>query len=128
MFFNTRRKILSLPGHVISSICCSSKLNTKLEVISRYHEVVRSHFVARLKCRSQVRLQVTGHRSGHRSDHRSHKNNRTLFKIVLDDILYKNKTSQGASNYIFFCSELYQIPHMRKHIHVDHARRTCVTA
>ena len=38
-----------LRGHVISSIYSSSKLKTKLEVISRYHEVVRSHFVKQPK-------------------------------------------------------------------------------
>ena len=35
---------MCLRGHVISSIYSSSKLKTKLAVISRYHEVVRSHF------------------------------------------------------------------------------------
>ena len=40
MFFNTRREISCLRGHVISSIYSSSKFKTKLEVISRYHEVV----------------------------------------------------------------------------------------
>ena len=34
---------MSLRGHVISSIYSSSKWKTKLEVILRYHEVVRSH-------------------------------------------------------------------------------------
>ena len=64
---------------------------------------------AGLKCRSQV----TGHRPRHRSDHRpqvrsqvrsqvTHKNNRTLDNTVLIDILlYKNKTSRGTS-IIFF--------------------------
>ena len=42
MFFNTRREILFLCGHVISSIYPWGKLKTKLEVISRSHEVVRS--------------------------------------------------------------------------------------
>ena len=99
---------------------------------------------AGLKCRSQVtgqvtgyksqvRLQVTGyrpglrsdHRSGHRSDHRSH--TQTIghwTKLFLIDILlYKVKQAKEPQLY-FFCSELYQIPHMRKYIHVDHARRT----
>ena len=40
MFFNTRREISCLRGHVIPSICSLSKFKTKLEVISRYHEVV----------------------------------------------------------------------------------------
>ena len=104
---------------------------------------------AGLKCRSQVRSQArlqvtghrpdyrsqatgqvtgqtTGHRSGHRSDHRSHTKTighwTKLFLIGI--LLYKAKEPQ----LYFFCSELYQIPHMRKYIHVDHARRTCVTA
>ena len=45
----------------------------------------------------------------------------------IDVILYKNKTSQGTS-IIFFSFEVYQIPHMGKYFHVDHARRTCITA
>ena len=60
-----------------------------------------------------ARSQVTGHRPRHRSDHRpqvrsqvrsqvTHKNNRTLDNTVLIDILlYKNKTSRGTS-IIFF--------------------------
>ena len=97
---------------------------------------------AGLKCRSQVigqvtgqvtghrpqaRLQVTGHRpghrsdhrpqvrSGHRSDHRSHTKTighwTKLFLIGI--LLHKAKEPQ----LYFFCSELYQIPHMRKYIH-----------
>ena len=45
VFQHSKRNFVSLRGHVISSIYSSSKLKTKLEVISRYHEVVRSHFV-----------------------------------------------------------------------------------
>ena len=45
----------------------------------------------------------------------------------IDVILYKNKTSQGTS-IIFFSFEVDQIPHMGKYFHVDHARRTCITA
>ena len=89
-------------------------------------------------------MQVTGHRSGHRPGYRSqatgqvtghrpqarsqvrpqvrsqvrsqvtHKNNRALDKTVLD--WHFIIQSQGTS-IIFFCSELYQIPHMRKYIH-----------
>ena len=43
----------------------------------------------------------------------------------IDVILNKNKTSQGTS-IIFFSFEVYQIPHMGKYFHVDHARRTCI--
>ena len=44
---HSKRKFVSLCGHITSSIYSSSKLKTpfKLEVISRYHEVVRSHFL-----------------------------------------------------------------------------------
>ena len=45
----------------------------------------------------------------------------------IDVILYKNKTSQGTS-ITFFSFEVYQIPHMGKYFHVDHARSTCITA
>ena len=45
----------------------------------------------------------------------------------IDVILYKNKTSQRTS-IIFVSFELYQIPHMGKYFHFDHARRTCITA
>ena len=45
----------------------------------------------------------------------------------IDVILYKNKTSQGTS-IIFFSFEVDQIPRMGKYFHVDHARRTCITA
>ena len=44
-FQHSKRNFVSLRSHVISFIYSSSKLKTKLEVISRYHEVVRSHFV-----------------------------------------------------------------------------------
>ena len=44
--FSTLDKIFLVSARpVISSIYSSSKLKTKLEVISRYDEVVRSHFV-----------------------------------------------------------------------------------
>ena len=49
VFQHSKRNFVSLRGHVISSIYSSSKLKTKLEVISRYHEVVRSHFVKQPK-------------------------------------------------------------------------------
>ena len=45
VFQHSKRNFVSLRGHVISSIYSSSKLKAKLEVISRHHEVVRSHFV-----------------------------------------------------------------------------------
>ena len=45
VFQHSKRNFVSLRGHVISSIYSSSKLKTKLEVILRYHEVVRSHFM-----------------------------------------------------------------------------------
>ena len=84
----------------------------------------------RSQATGQVTGQTTSHKSGHRSDHRSHTKTighwTTLF--LIDILLHKNKTSQGTSIIYFFCSELYQIPHMRKYIHVDHARRTSVTA
>ena len=55
--------------------------------------------------RSQATGQVTGQVTGHRAQVKpqvTHKNNRTLDKTVLDDmLLYKNKTSQGTS-IIFF--------------------------
>ena len=64
---------------------------------------------------SRAKVQVTG-------KDRSH--TKTIghwTKLFLIDILlYKNKTSHGTLNIYFFCSELYQIPHMRKYIHVDH--------
>ena len=41
-FSTHEEKFVSLRGQIISSIYSSSKLKTKLEVISRYHEVVRS--------------------------------------------------------------------------------------
>ena len=82
---------------------------------------------AGLKCRSQVTGQVTGHRPGLRSDHRSglrsdHSWSHTktighwtnLF--LIDILLYKVKQAKELQLY-FFCSELYQIPHMRKYIH-----------
>ena len=45
VFKHSKRNFVSLRGHVICSIYSSSKLKNKVEVISRYHEVVRSHFV-----------------------------------------------------------------------------------
>ena len=51
----------------------------------------------------------------------------TKLQFWIDVILYKNKTSQGTS-IIFFSFEVDQIPHMGKYFHVDHARRTCITA
>ena len=45
VFQDSKRNFVFLCGHVISSIYSLSKLKTKLEVISRYHEVVRSHFM-----------------------------------------------------------------------------------
>ena len=39
VFQHSKRNFVSLRGHVISSIYSSSKLKTKLELISRYHEV-----------------------------------------------------------------------------------------
>ena len=45
VFQHSKRNFVSLRDHVISSIYFSNKLRTKLKVISRYHEVVRSHFV-----------------------------------------------------------------------------------
>ena len=69
----------------------------------------------RSQATGQVTGQTTGHRSGHRSDHRSH--TKTIghwTKLLLIGILlYKAKEPQ----LYFFCSELYQIPHMRKYIH-----------
>ena len=57
MFFNTRRRnFISLRGHVISSIYSSSKLQTKLEVISGYHKVVRFHFVKQPKQAEKSRI------------------------------------------------------------------------
>ena len=44
VFQHSKRNFVSLRGHEIFSIHSSSKLKTKLEVISRYHEVVRSRF------------------------------------------------------------------------------------
>ena len=44
-FLTLEENFVSLRGHVICSIYSSSKLKTRLDVISRYHEVVRSHFV-----------------------------------------------------------------------------------
>ena len=45
VFEYLKRNCVSLHGHVISSIYSSSKLKAKVEGISTYHEVVRSHFV-----------------------------------------------------------------------------------
>ena len=45
VFQHSKRNFVSLRGHVISSIYSSGKLKTKLDVISRYYEVVQSHFV-----------------------------------------------------------------------------------
>ena len=93
--------------------------------------------VPRWQLHGGAKVQVTGHRSGHRSgyrsghrsDHRSH--TQTIghwTKLFLIDILlYKVKQAKEPQLY-FFCSELYQISHMTTYIHVDHARRTCVTA
>ena len=82
---------------------------------------------AGLKSRSQVTVHRSGHRSDYRSGHRSH--TKTIGHwtglFLIDILLYQNKTSQRTSIIFFFCSELYQIPHMT---HVDHARRTCLTA
>ena len=44
-FLTFEEDFVSLRGHVICSIFSPSKLKTRLDVISRYHEVVRSHFV-----------------------------------------------------------------------------------
>ena len=78
-----------------------------------WHGGAKVQITGHRSARSQVRLQVTGHRSGHRSDYKSqvrsqvrsqitHKNNKTLDNTVLIDILlYKNKTSRGTS-IIFF--------------------------
>ena len=100
-----------------------------------------------LKCRSQATGQVTGHRPGHRSDHRpqvrSQVRSQATGQVTGQITGHTQKHTQNCSwltfyytkieqakepQLYFFCSELYQIPHMRKYIHVDHARRTCVTA
>ena len=92
-----------------------------------------------------AKVQVTGHRSGHRSSYRSQVRPQATGQVtgqitghtktighwkklfLIDILLYKVKQAKEPQLY-FFCSELYQIPHMRKYIHVYHARRTCVTA
>ena len=89
--------------------------------------------VPRWQLHGGAKVQVTGHRSGyrsgHRSDHRSH--TQTIghwTKLFLIDIYYTKIKQAKVPQLYFFCSELYQISHIRTYIHVDHARRTCVTA
>ena len=88
---------------------------------------------AGLKCRSQVtgqlghrsgyRSQATGqvtgqttsHKSGHRSDHRSHTKTIGHWTTLSWLTFYYTKIKQAEEPQIyFFCSELYQIPHIRK--------------
>ena len=92
-----------------------------------------------LKCRSQATGQVTGQATGHRSGYRSQATGQVTGQITGHTqkhtqncswlTFYYTKIEQAKEPQLyFFCSELYQIPHTRKYIHVDHARRTCVTA
>ena len=85
--------------------------------------------VPRWQLHGGAKVQVTGHRSGYRSDHRSHtKTIRHWTKLFLIDIYYTKIKQAKVPQLYFFCSKLYQISHMTTYIHVDHARRTCVTA
>ena len=83
----------------------------------------------RSQATGQVTGQTTGHKSGHRLDHRSHTKTIGHWTTLSWLTFYHTKIKQAKEPQLyFFCSELYQIPHMRKYIHVDHARRTSVTA
>ena len=84
---------------------------------------------AGLKCRSQVTGQLghrsqatghvtgqtTGHKSGHRLDHRSHTKTIGHWTTLSWLTFYYTKIKQAEEPQLyFFCSELYQIPHIRK--------------
>ena len=51
----------------------------------------------------------------------------TLDKTVLNWCYYTKIKQAKEPQYYIFPFELYQIPHMGKYSHVDHARRTCIT-
>ena len=77
----------------------------------------------RSRVRSQAIGQVTSQITGHTQKQQDTGQNCSWLTF------YYTKIKQAKEPQLyFFCSELYQIPHMRKYIHVYHARRTCVTA
>ena len=46
-------------------------------------------------------------------------------KLWIDVILHTQKKNKPRNLNNIFLFEVYQIPHMGKYFHVDHARRTC---
>ena len=93
-----------------------------------------------------ITLYAAGLSAGHRSGYRSRVRSQAIGQVTSQITGHTQKqqdTGQNCSWLTFYCtkikqakepqlyffySELYHIPHMRKYIHVDHARRTCITA
>ena len=69
----------------------------------------------RSQATGQVTGQTTGHKSGHRLDHRSHTKTIGHWTTLSWLTFYYTKIKQAEEPQLyFFCSELYQIPHIRK--------------